>query len=43
MVKRSGGQVDDEGKEGSAAVICPACPYPGRNLPSELPIEKGNS
>ena len=37
MVKRSGGQGRLRSEDGCAAVVCPACPYPGRNLPAVLP------
>lgn len=38
LLKRSGRGHDPRGvkgtKEGECAVICPACPQPGRNLPA---------
>lgn len=38
MLKRAGRGHDPAGvqatKEGECAVICPACPQPGRNLPN---------
>ncbi|KAH7918799.1 hypothetical protein BV22DRAFT_1199825 [Leucogyrophana mollusca] len=39
MLKRSGRGHDPEGvdatKEGECAVLCPACPHPGKNLPAD--------
>lgn len=37
MLKRAGRGHDDQGVAGTApgscAVLCPACPHPGKNLP----------
>lgn len=47
-LKRAGGQQQSNGADdrelGSCAVVCPACPQPGRNLPDgweAAPKEKG--
>lgn len=48
MAKRAGRGHDDDGisgtREGDAALLCPACPQPGKNLPpawkSEAPERK---
>ena len=39
MLKRTGRGHDPAGvyntKEGACAVLCPACPHPGKNLPDD--------
>lgn len=39
LLKRAGRGHDPEGiqatKEGDCAMVCPACPQPGRNLPDD--------
>ncbi|KDQ31598.1 hypothetical protein PLEOSDRAFT_1036768, partial [Pleurotus ostreatus PC15] len=43
LLKRSGRGHDPTGvsgtKEGECAVLCPACPHPGKNLPSDWQVE----
>ena len=39
LLKRMGGSYHRNGRndvrEGECAVLCPACPHPGKNLPSD--------
>lgn len=40
MLKRSGRPYDPQGidatAEGECAVLCPACPHPGKNMPLDI-------